>query len=86
LGARVAEAWVRVVRSDGGGVGDKVFIDGNYVDAAGVVGTPFVTETGQHTFETIDAAEQPTWQKTQTVGQPPGNSQNHPVIVTLEPA
>jgi hypothetical protein len=82
----MADAWVRVVRSDGGGGGDGVFVDGNYVDAAGVIGTSFVTDTGQHTFETIDAAERPTWHKTQSIGQPPGNSRNRPVVVILEPA
>jgi hypothetical protein len=86
LGATgMADCWVRVVRSDGGG-GERVFIDGNYVDPAGVIGTPFVTDTGQHTFETIDTAERPTWQRTQTIDRPPGNSARHPVAVILAPA
>ena len=87
LGATgMADCWVRVVRSDGGGVGERVFIDGNYVDVAGFIGTPFITDTGQHTFETIDAAEQPTCQSTQTIDRPPGNDAQHPVAVILTPA
>ena len=87
LGATgMADCWVRVVRSDGGGVGEPVFIDGNYVDPAGVIRTPFVTDTGQHTFETIETAERPTWQRTQTIDRPPGNSARHPVAVILAPA
>lgn len=79
----MADAWVRVVRSDGGGVGEAVFADGNYVDAAGAVGTPFVTDTGQHTFETVDSNDQPTWHRTQVIDRPPGNSQQHPVRAVL---
>jgi hypothetical protein len=82
----MADCWVRALRSDGGGGGDQVFVDGNYVDSAGVIGTPFVTDTGQHTFETVDAAQQPTWQKTQVINRPPGNSAQHPVAVILMPA
>jgi len=82
----MADCWVRVVRRDGGGIGENVYVDSNYVDPAGVIGTPFVTDTGQHTFETIDAAQRPTWHRTQTVECPPGNSRDHPVIVILEPA
>jgi hypothetical protein len=79
----MADSWVRVVRSDGAGVGDAVFVDGNYIDPAGVIGMPFVTDTGQHTFETIDTAEQPTWRNTQTIHRPAGNSEQHPVSVIL---
>ena len=82
----MADCWVRVVRSDGGGVGERVFIEGNYVEHSGVIGTPFVTDTGQHTFETIDADERPTWQRTQIIDRPPGNSAQHPVAVILAPA
>jgi hypothetical protein len=81
----MADSWVRVVRSDGGGAGAEIFVDENYGDAAGVIGTAFVTDTGQHTFETIDAAGQPTWQTTQTIDRPPGNSEQHPVTVVLAP-
>lgn len=81
----MADCWVRVGRSDGGGVGDNVYVDGNYVDPAGVVGMPFLTDTGQHTFETIDPAGQPIWHNTQTIYQPLGNSERHPVPVTLAP-
>jgi hypothetical protein len=81
----VAETWVRAVRSDDGGVGDDLFLDRNYVDAAGAVGTSFITETGQHTFETIDQNLSPTWRAVTTVGQPANNSEDHPVRVILQP-
>ena len=51
----MALCWVKVVRSDGGGISDSVYVDGNYADIAGAIGTPFRTETGQNTFETLDA-------------------------------
>jgi hypothetical protein len=79
----MADAWVRVVRSDGGGIGDAVFVDGNSVDPAGAIDTPFVVDTGQHTFETVDAGV--TWQTTQTIDPPPGDSQNSPAVVVLAP-
>ena len=82
----MADAWVRVVRRDGGGVGEQVFMDGNYIETAAVIGTPFETETGKHTFETIDADQRPTWQKTQTINRPPGYTRGDPVVVTLAPA
>jgi hypothetical protein len=82
----MADSWVRVVRSDGGGAGFAVFIDENYADAAGAIGTAFVTDTGQHTFETVDGAGQPTWQTTQIIDRPPGNSELQPVTVVLAPA
>ena len=70
----MADCWVRVVRRDGGGIGENVYVDGNYVDPAGAIGTPFVTDTGKHTFETIDTDERPTWQKTQTVASLPATA------------
>jgi hypothetical protein len=82
----VADSWVRVVRSDGQGIGDQVFIDGDYEDVAGLINTAFETDTGQHTFETVDAAERPIWQATQVIGRPAGNSEQQPVIVVLTPA
>jgi hypothetical protein len=82
----MALAWVKVVRSDGGGAGDDVYVDGNYVDAAGVLGTPFRTQTGQNTFETADPAWTITWQKTIVVDKPAGNAKADPVLVTLDPA
>ncbi|HYM71396.1 MAG TPA: hypothetical protein VET89_00325 [Stellaceae bacterium] len=78
----MAETWVRAVRSDGGGSGEDLFLDGNFVDPAGVVGVSFMTETGQHTFETVENLV-PTWRAIATVGQPAGNSEDRPVIVTL---
>jgi hypothetical protein len=80
----MATCWVKVVRSDGGGVGDDVFVNANFVDAAGIVGTAFRTETGQDTFETLDANGQPNWRKVQTVDRLPGNRKSNPVLVTLE--
>ena len=77
-------SWVIVRRSDGGGIGEDVFVGGNFVDPAGVVGTAFVTETGQCTFETLDDTGEPDWRKVQTIGSPPGNSSANPVKVTLE--
>ncbi len=82
----MAIAWVKVVRSDGLGAGDEVYVDGNYVDAAGVLATPFRTATGQSTFETADGDWNITWQKTIVVDKPPGNAKGNPVLVTLDPA
>ena len=80
----MALSWVNVVRSDGGGVGDAVYVDGNYVDAAGSIDTPFKTDTGQHTFETVGPGQKPNWRQVQTIDQPRGNGQDNPVPVTLE--
>jgi photosystem II stability/assembly factor-like uncharacterized protein len=82
----MADSWVRVVQSDGGGAGAEIFVDENYGDAAGAIGTAFVTDTGQHTFQTIDAAGQPAWQTTQIIDRPPDNSEEQPVTVVLAPA
>lgn len=79
----MAQSWVNVARSDGGGGGD-VYVDGNYVDAAGSIETPFETDTGQHTFETLGPGQKPDWRKVQTIDQPPGNSKDNPVSVILE--
>ena len=81
----MALGWVKVVRSDGGGAGDDVYIDANYVDVAGFVSQPLATDTGQHTFETLDAGNRPAWRKVATIDPPPGNSQDDPVLVTLTP-
>ena len=81
----MALCWVKVVRSDGGGVSDSVYVDGNYVDIAGAIGTPFRTETGLNTFETLDADLTVTWQKTTVIKKPPGNEGADPVVVTLDP-
>jgi hypothetical protein len=78
-------SWVKVVRSDGGGTGDDIFIDANYVDVAGFVGQPLATDSGQLTFETLDADGKPAWRKVATIDPPPGNSQDDPVPVTLMP-
>jgi hypothetical protein len=84
----MAQCWVKVVRSDGGGAGDEVYIDGNIGlgEAAGEVGAPFVTDTGQHSFETLDSNLDTTWVRDDfTVIRRPGNGPDNPVIVTLEP-
>jgi len=79
----MAETWVRAVRSDGGGIGENLYLDGNYVDVAALVGTAFVTETGQHTFETVDQNLSPTWRAVATVDATENNSQEHPDRVVL---
>ena len=79
----MALCWVKVVRSDGGGIGTPVYVDGNYIDIAGAVGTPFRTETGLNTFETIDANFIVTWQRTSVIIASPGNAGSNPVLVTL---
>lgn len=81
----MALSWVKVVRSDGGGAGDSVFVNANYFDIAGFVGTAFETETGKDTFETLDANGFPIWRKELVVTQPAGNTQSNPVAVTLDP-
>jgi hypothetical protein len=82
----MALCWVKVVRSDGGGISDSVYVDGNYVDIAGAIGTPFRTETGLNTFETLDPSEIVTWQKTVVIKKLPDNEGANPVLVTLDPA
>lgn len=77
-------SWVIVLRSDGSGKGEDVYVSGNYVDAAGVIGTAFKTETGQCTFETLDDSGEPDWCKVQVIDCPPGNSGSDPVKVTLD--
>ena len=82
----MALCWVKVLRSDGGGISDPVYVDGNYVDIAGAIGTPFRTETGLNTFETLDPNQIVTWQKTLVIKKPPGNEGGDSVLVTLDPA
>jgi hypothetical protein len=81
----MALSWVKVVRSDGGGIGDWIYVDGNYVDIAGAIGTPFRTETGQNTFETLGPGLLVTWRKTQVIDHPDGNAGGNPLLVTLDP-
>jgi hypothetical protein len=80
----MALSWVNVVRSDGGGESYAVYVDANYVDAAGLVGKPFKTETGQHTFETLDPDQKPNWRKLQTIGRSRTNRKKTPIVVILE--
>jgi len=81
----MALSWVNVVRSDGAGEGEPVYVDANYVDAAGVVGKPFKTETGEQTFETLDSHQKPDWRKVQTIDRSRTNRKKTPVVVVLEP-
>ncbi|HEX7008072.1 MAG TPA: hypothetical protein VF274_13100 [Alphaproteobacteria bacterium] len=84
----MALCWVKVVRADGDGFGDEVFIDGNIGpdEAAGLVGIAFVTETGQHDFETLDSNLDTTWFADDvTVVKRPGNGEDNPYLVTLIP-
>jgi hypothetical protein len=77
--------WVKVTRADGGGVGNDVYVNGNFVDPAGVVGTPFQVETGKDIFQTLDANQKIDWHQTQRIGQPPpGESAANAVPVMLE--
>jgi hypothetical protein len=82
----MALCWVKVLRRDDGGISDSVYVDGNYVDIAGAIGTPFRTETGLNTFETLDAGLAVTWQKTTVIKKPPDNEGANPVVVILDPA
>ncbi len=82
----MALCWVKVLRSDGGGISDSVYVDGNYADIAGAIGTPFRTATGQNSFETLGPGLVVTWEKTLVIKKPPGNEGANPVVVTLDPA
>ena len=81
----MALSWVKVVRSDSAGVGEPVYVNGNYVDIAGAIGTPFRTETGQDTFETLGPGLVVTWRKTQIIDKPPENAGGNAVPVILDP-
>jgi hypothetical protein len=85
----MASCWVKIVRSDGGGAGDKVYVNANYLDSAGTIAKPFKTETGQSTFETLAAPPppvRPSWRKTITLElPPPGDSAENAVEVQLDP-
>jgi len=81
----MVNCWVKVVRSDGNGTGDDVFVNGNYVDPAGAIGTAFLVATGGNIFETLAADQSVDWAMTQTITRPPDNSRRKPVPVTLQP-
>ena len=76
-------AWVRVVRADGGGLGEDVFVDGNYVDPIGVVSMPFRTATGQNTFETLDLSRKPNWRKIQTIELVDANNKKKDAVLVM---
>ena len=82
----MANAWVVVSRADGGGMGDSVYVNGDYVDAAGAIGTPFVVETGDNLFEALGPDGKVHWRATQIIDEPPpGASKDDPVPVTVNP-
>ena len=60
-------ASVTVMRADGRGIGDDVYIDARYDQAAGAIGEVINVATGQRTFETVDENDNPTWSATQTI-------------------
>jgi hypothetical protein len=43
-------SWVKVI---GAAIGREVFVNGNHVDAAGFIGTPFEVDAGLDTFELL---------------------------------
>jgi len=49
----MALSWVKVVGAPADS-GRDVFVNGNFVDPAGLVGTPFRVETGQDTFALLN--------------------------------
>jgi hypothetical protein len=68
---------VTVVRSDGSGTGDNVYIDARYVQAASKIGQPMNVAAGKRTFETVDENDDPTWSATETISED--------TTVTLQP-
>lgn len=81
----MALCWVIVERSDGGGIDEPFYIDGNYVDVAGHVGTPLKVRTGSRLFEAFNADDEIAWHKRQTCKRSKDNSENDPLPVILEP-
>ena len=81
----MALVWVTVERSDGGGSGDPFFIDGNYVDVAGHLGTPIKVRTGSRLFEIFGPGDQIAWHVRQVCKRSRNNSETNPIIVILEP-
>jgi hypothetical protein len=81
----VQQVYTKVLRSDGGGIGDPYYVAGNYQQAAGTIGAVQMSETGQLKFETIDANNIPTWRAVANICNSPGNSAAAPMTVTLQP-
>ncbi len=80
----MALTWVKVVRPDGAsGNSDDVYVNGQYVDAAGEIGAPFQVQSGDKTFETLDASGAPDWRKTTLVVG--AFTKDQAQLVTLEP-
>jgi hypothetical protein len=78
----MALTWVKVVRPAGAsGDSDDVYVNGQYVDAAGEIGVPFQVESGQNRFDTLGATGAPDWSKTANVQNP--TSQQQPQLVVL---
>jgi hypothetical protein len=84
-GAAMVNSWVKATRSDGHGTGNDVYVNGNYTEPAGVIGTSFLVETGGNIFETLAADQTVDWAATETITRPQGNSRRNPVPVTLLP-
>jgi hypothetical protein len=82
----MALVWVTVARSDGGGGGDAFFIDGNYVDIAGHLGTPIKLRTGSRLFEIFGPDDEIAWQARHICRRSRHNSETNPIVVILEPA
>jgi len=76
-------SWVRVQRQDGQSTGDEVFVGGAYEFPAGFLGTPFRTETGENTFETIDSDQTPVWRAVQEIRL--ADASNTPETAALGP-
>jgi hypothetical protein len=78
-------AWVKIERSDSGGIGDSVYAGGNYAQPAGRVGSPLVSDAGTRTFETLGEDGNPNWGATAEIDPPADNSRANPIAVTLQP-
>lgn len=72
---------VRVVRADGGGNGESVYIDRYYGQSAGLIGQVINVAAGLRTFETLDATGNPNWSATQSI-----NDTGAVTTVMLQPA
>jgi len=81
----MARCWVKVARSDDGGSGDPFYIDGNYVDVAGRIGTPIKVRTGSRLFEIFGPDDQIAWHVRRVCRRSRNNSETNPIIVILEP-
>jgi hypothetical protein len=79
-------AWIKVVRGDGRGNGNKVYVGGNRVQSFCTIGQTIQSPTGTYTFVTLDQNDDPDWKRTANLVTPPGDDQDDPIIVILQPA